>query len=154
MPAYTLNISLPGQGADEQILQRLERIDGLLDRLVEEDVLPLLARNYDRSGLKSPSGQLRKAVSQRGAKGNSIVKFPGGIRIGVDLNELPYARWVIEGRGPVTAKRAKALHFKDENGKDVFVKSVGAAPPHDIFYLEEGDVERLEGELMQMVGGK
>jgi hypothetical protein len=127
----------------EGIKASLNDLSPLLKEIAEEVIQPAFARNYDRSGLKVRSGTLKTAVSKTGARGNLLEIRPHSLSAGVDYNTLPYARYAIEGRGPVVPRNKKALFFYDQNGKPVLVKRVKAVPPHDIFYLTEADFERI-----------
>lgn len=152
MPEYTVVIdSAPWSGDLQALLDKVKHVDALLDRIVDKDVLPTLLRHFDASGIKSHSGEGRAAVGIRHAKGNRISRFPGGVTVGLDMDAVPYMKWVIDGRGPVYAKGRKSLHWKDENGKDVFVKHVGAAPSHDIYYLTSSELGEIEADLNAML---
>jgi hypothetical protein len=150
MPTYTLVVK--PSGPMERIVERLQNLEPLLNELAD-DVLQILARNWQSSGIQTHSGVMKSAVTKRGAKGNILSVSSSGVRVGIDYATLPYARFVIEGRGPVQAKRAKALHF-DINGKSVFAKSVKAAPPHRLYYLTQPDLLQLETDLSNMIAGK
>jgi len=130
-----------------QVLDNVQHIDEILDQLADEIILPILAEHYDESGIKQGggrSGALKQAISKRGAAGNVIQKTPGHLIVGVDYAQIDYARWVIEGRGPVLPKEKKVLHWIDpDTGKDVFAKSAGPAPAHPIFFLTPSELDRV-----------
>ncbi len=156
MASYTISvISDAWVGQADKILARLDRIGDAFEELADETVLPILARHYDASGIKhnfpqasifgGAQGVLRRGITQRGALGNFFDKTAMGFVTGVSYGIIPHAKWVLEGRGPVRAKRGKALHWVDENGREIFVKSVGPAPAHPVYFLtpaELGEVER------------
>ena len=156
MGTYTIVVK-PEEGYTEKMLERIQNIEPLMDRLVDSDVLAILEENYAASGIKwhtqqrVSTGTLKAGVTKRGAKGNYIIPSKQGARVGVSYDAIPYARFVIEGRGPLRAKRAKALHFWLD-GKEFFRKSVGPAPPHPIYYLTEVDLDRLGAKLSEMIG--
>jgi hypothetical protein len=152
VPTYLVGEGKPLYRHVEKIAERIQHIENLLDEIVDEDILPALARNYDRSGLKKQSGQLYQAITKRGAKGNVVMKRPGSVLVGIDLNAIPYAKWVIDGRGEVRPTRAKALHWIDPvTGKDVFAKRSRPTPPHDIYYLTPGDLEQIEKHILAKI---
>lgn len=130
--------------------RRAGNVRELLEIVVDEIVLPALERNYDASGLKTRTGVLKRGIRQRGALGNYVHMEGDTITVGVSYEQIPYARWALEGRGPVQAIRAKALRFYDENGKPVFRKRVGPAPPHQVYFLNPADIERAE----QLLGAR
>jgi len=146
----------------DAMMRDIERVDDLLNQLADDAVFPILARNYDASGIKQGGvfggrhvGLLKPAITKRGAFGN-IVKVAGStLTVGVSYQAVPYARWVIEGRGPVRAKNKKMLHWIDpDTGKDVFRKSVGPAPPHPVYFLSPGDLKEIEAHLAQLIEAK
>jgi hypothetical protein len=159
MSSYTIVIQ--GQSGLEanlkEILNNIQRMDVLLDQLADEVILPILAQHYDSSGIKQSSpqasmfggsqGLLKQAVTKRGAFGNTIEKSPGHLTVGVSYQDIPYARWVLEGRGPVKPVNKKVLHWVDANGKDVFAKSVGPAPAHAVYFLTPEELGRVEVAL-------
>lgn len=152
MPSYNITVTNgPWTHQVEEICARIGNIENLLDKIADEDVLPALARNYDSSGLKQGTGKLKQAISKRGAVGNQIYKHGATLTVGIDYAQVPGSRWAIEGRGPVHVRNAKALHFKDESGRDVFVKHVGPAPAHDVYYLTSDDLRKIEAHLEQMI---
>ena len=153
MSSYTLVL----RGADQigpgkqlqRMLNNLARLDQFMDELGDEVVLPILAEHYQAAGIKTHTGDLLAAITKRGAKGNIFQKIQGRLVVGVDYNALPYARWVIEGRGYVFPVRAKMLRWFDEQtGKPIFAKFARPAPKHPIYYLGPGDLTRLENVLM------
>jgi len=147
----------------DKLLARIERMDDLMDRLADEVVLPILEQHYASSGIKHGgiyggrhAGLLKPAVTKRGAFGNVIYKSAHSLTVGVSYQAIPYARWVIEGRGPVRPVRAKMLHWIDpDTGKDVFRKCVGPAPPHPLYYVTPAELHKIELALNAMIiGGK
>lgn len=153
MASYTISIQANAwtEQADE-ILKNIERVDGLLDQLADETVLPILAGHYDASGIHTRGGGLKDAITKRGAPGNVIQKSPGRLTVGVSYEQVPYARWVIEGRGPVRPKRARVLHWIDpDTGKDVFSKYSNPVPPHPIYVLSAADLKEVEAALTRLV---
>lgn len=142
MAAYQVIIQGGPMEELNALRQRLGNLTALLNRIADQVVLPALARNYDASGLKAHSGILKRGISQRGARGNYIRASGLSVTVGVNYGAIPYAKWALEGRGPVRAKRAKALHFFI-GGKEFFRKSVGAAPAHNVYYLAGADLDRI-----------
>ncbi len=142
---------------DEVIRESRARLDDLqpvLNRIADEVVMPALARNYVKSGVKTHTGLLKTALMSRNARGNICEIRGNQITFGVDYGALPYARYVIEGRGPVRARRAKALRFFDAYGQPIFRKSVGPAPPHDLVYLTPEDQAHAARIVTEMLGDR
>lgn len=138
------------------LLDRLQDLSGLLKEVAEEILQPALGRHYDASGLKTRSGVMKTAVTKTGARGNILEVRPTGLTLGIDYGALPYARFAIEGRGPVTPKNKKALHWVDAQGRDVFARRVKASGPHDIYFLTEAEfaaVARALTEKLIALGG-
>lgn len=73
------------------------------------------------------TGHLRRSITHTPAV------FAGGTAMAMYGTNVPYARWVEEGRGPVVAKRARALRFTI-NGRVLFRKRVG--PAKGKFYMK------------------
>lgn len=130
----------------------LRDVGTVLNRIADEVVMPALARNYVKSGIRTRTGRLKTALMSRNAAGNVCRVSGATLEFGVDYGALPYARYVIEGRGPVRARRAKALRFYDAYGKVVFRKSVGPAPSHDLVYLTEADLTHAQQVVDRMLG--
>ena len=61
---------------------------------------------------------------------------------------VPHAEFFRYGRGPVTPKSKKWLHWIEPGGADVFKKYVGPARPN---HFIERTKERLEGEKFNIV---
>lgn len=146
MPDYS--IILTDQGAPfssdiGEMKRRIENLQQIIERIADENVLPALGRNYNASGLKTHTGVLKQAITKRGAQGN-VVKIDGNhLTVGVDYQTIPYARWALEGRGPVYAKNKRFLRF-EINGKVIFAKRVGPAPAHDVYYLTGSDLAEIQ----------
>lgn len=152
MPDYLIRPDKgPAQAAIDSLLGKIEHIDALLDALVDSDVLPVLAAHYDQSGVKKRSGAAHDAITKRGAEGNIIEHHAGSIRVSSDDSVVPEIRWIIEGRGEVRPKFKKALHWQDEEGRDIFAKRSSPTPPHDIYYLDEADLAKIEADLSDML---
>lgn len=67
------------------------------------------------------TGRLRSSISHQ-------VKIENGIPVGIVGTNVKYARWVHDGRGPITAKPGKVLAFKPKGSNAVvFARSVGPA---------------------------
>ena len=160
MASFTISIQANAWTEQvDEILKSIEHVDAILDELGEDVVLPILARHYDASGIKQGGiyggrhvGILKPAITKRGSFGNIFEKLPGMLTVGVSYEAIPYARWVIEGRGPVRPKRKKVLHWIDpDTGKDVFRKSVGPAPPHPIYWLSAQELKEVSEALTRLV---
>lgn len=140
----------------DAMLEGLQDLSGLLKEVAEEVLQPALGRHYEASGLKTRSGVMKTAVTKTGARGNLLDVRPTGLTLGIDYGALPYARFAIEGRGPVVPRNKKALHWVDAQGKDVFATRVKASGPHDIYYLTEAEfaaVARALSEKLIALGG-
>lgn len=126
----------------DAIAENLRDLSPILREVAKDIVFPAFARHYAASGLKQRTGAAKQAATQIGAKGNVLEIRPNGLTAGVSYQQMPYLRWIFEGRGPIRAKKAKALRF-DVNGKPVFVKSVGAAPARPVVFLTEEEMEQI-----------
>ncbi|RAP46434.1 MAG: hypothetical protein BZ136_07450 [Methanosphaera sp. rholeuAM74] len=67
------------------------------------------------------------------------IQITGGGNSASIGTDLFYAQYVNDGRGPVTAKNKKCLHFITKDGTEVFTKSVGPAAARP--YVEDSDEE-------------
>jgi len=133
----------------QRIINNVARIDTYLEQVGEEVLLQILAEHFQHSGIKSRTGDLLAAITERGAKGNVFQKSPGGLRVGVDYGTMPRAKYVIEGRRAVVPVNKKVLRWIDpETGKPVFSKYSRPVPPHPIYYLTSSDLIRLENALI------
>ena len=130
----------------DDIKHALADLTPLLREAAEQVIQPIFGRNYDRSGLRSGNGVLKQALTKTGSRGNFLRVTGNSITAGVDYSGLPYARFVIEGRGEVLPKSKKAIRF-DINGKQVIVKHAKASPAHPLVYLGPEDFERLTSFL-------
>ena len=157
MAAYTIVVGgrsgLVGQL--ESILASIQKVDTYLDQLADEEILPILAKHYDQAGIKQGgkrTGDLKQAITKRGAAGNTISKQGNHLIVGVDYAQMTYAKWVLEGRGPVRAKKGKALHWIDpDTGKEVFAKRVGPAPAHPVYFLTPEELQDVEKALLAKI---
>lgn len=133
--------------------QTLINVGPVLNEIADQVIMPAMARNYASSGIRTHNGRLRQALTVRNARGNVCDIQGNRITFGVDYGAVPYARYVIEGRGPVRVKRAKALRFYDPYGRVIFRKRVGPAPPHDVVYLRPDDLQRARDVVTKSLGG-
>lgn len=131
---------------------RLGDTTPLLQAMVDRVLLPALARNYLASGIKTHNGMLYRGITQRNARGNQIVATPTSLRVGLSYEQLPYARYVIEGRGAVVARKARALHFFI-GGQEFFRRRVRAAPPHEVYYLTDADLRACQALADEYAAG-
>lgn len=153
MASYSVVVrGADGLGPSKQLrrmLNNIARIDSFMDALGDEVVLPILEEHYKNSGLHVRSGDLLAAITKRGAKGNIFQKMRGQLGLGVDYGQLPYAKWVIEGRGFVYPVRASALRWIDPNtGNPIFAKFARPVPAHPIFVFTPDELTRVEHALM------
>jgi hypothetical protein len=88
-------------------------------RDLHQSILDLTPRC--RSG--ALQGSLQKTIVQDARNIRGTVKSLGSI--------APHNRWVIEGRGPVVARKGKALRLTLCNGTVLFRKRVKATPAND-----------------------
>jgi len=125
----------------------------ILDRVAESTIFPLLGKRYDSFGLKSRSGELRRAIVQKGAKGNLFYKNPNGLSltVGVSLFAIPYAKYILNGRRAVYPVRKKVLRWYDTSGNPVFSKRSKAVPPHPIYDINSEEMARIEGAVYEEV---
>jgi hypothetical protein len=148
MSTYTIVVR-PEIGDMETIMDRIEHIELLMDKLADVGVLPIIYDNYQKSGIINHSYVLKAGITNRQARGNYVIPSKQGLIVGVDYQQIPYARWVIEGRRGFTMKK-KVLRFVID-GKTVFARRVGPAPPHPIYYLTMKDITDLETKLGEMI---
>lgn len=116
---------------------------GAMNKVADQVVLPAMRRNYHAAGIGIRTGKLIAGVSERGAIGNYVRITGRRLTVGVSTQAIPYAKWVLEGRGSVVARKAKALRF-EINGKVVFRKRVGPARARPVHYLTDGDREKAQ----------
>jgi len=150
----------------DEIIRQMENAVQVITQTVDSDLMPILERNYNASGIKTHRGVVKRAITKRNAPGN-LFKIesgkPGEVRltVGIDTTtqEGKEAYYAIEGNDPgsgyIYPKTAKALHFT-ANGKQVIVKRVRAAPSHDTIYTLSGQEEqefkdKVEENLLSMV---
>lgn len=144
-----------GQGLSEglsEMRQAVTNVAPVLERIGQEVVLPAYGRNYASSGLRKRTGLLVTALTKRGARGSIFEVRGNELTTGVDVQAIPYAKWAIGGRGPVVAKRAKALRFYDRSGKVIFRKRVGPAPARPVVFLLPSDLVRANLIVAEMIG--
>jgi hypothetical protein len=129
----------------------LGNLEAFLNHVADTVVYPALARNYVDSGLKSHRGVVKAAVSTRGAKGNTLSIQGGHLSVSVDYGAVPEAQYALEGRKAFKAARGHTLRFFDDNGKPIFTKSVRASRPHEVFYLTEQDVAKIQEAAIEWI---
>jgi len=145
---------VPGLAILDKLEARAKDNRGIMNTLVDNAVLPALASNYRRSGIKTHTGMLYRGITQRGAIGNYVTINQNRATAGVlQTGQLFYAKWVLEGRGPVVARRKKALHFFID-GKEFFRKRVGPAPPHPIYFLPNFYQSMAQSALVKFIEGR
>lgn len=138
----------------EQKQAELHRLEPVLQKIADEVILGpggALARNYAASGLKQKSSLLFDGITKRGWIGNYVRTNGNVLTVGLDLRAISYAKWALEGRGPVVAKYKKALRFVID-GKTIFAKRVKAAPAHRVYYLTAEDIARAQGIVVRELG--
>lgn len=138
-------INLPGEFQDvaDGVNKNIETLNSNLEQ-IEPTLLTAVAERSQQLQRQSLldydsfiTGKLYNSISQTIASGTAS--------IGTDLF---YAEYVNDGRGPVHAKNAKALHFITKDGVEHFVKSVKAAKPNP--YLEDSN-EDLSEDITQLL---
>ena len=121
----TLNFKIKSKGLDKNTDMLDNTIRGMDIRninVLEETANKIIfgARDTLQNRQNVDSGRLLAATKIIEMKDNFI-------RLG---NELGYAGIIEFGRGPITAKPGKVLHFRSKTtGEDVFVKFVGPVEP-------------------------
>lgn len=131
----------------DELLAKLWNMQPIIEEAVDKVARPILASHYDKSGLKTTSGTLRKAAAVKGAKGNVTQVTQNGATIGVSYAAVPHARWAFEGRGRVVPVRAKVLRWYDESGKPVFSKHSRATKPHPVVFLTASELGEIGAYL-------
>jgi len=155
MASYRIAVSSRGwAGLADQILERLGHVDDLIDSLADDVVLPMLARHYYDSGLKTKTGDLLRAVSQRGAKGNTFRKTATGFITGVDYMVIPYAQAIIEGARPHDIPNAFGRGHTFGIGGRFQGKFHPGNAAHAIFYLSPAELIEVEKALMKRLKAK
>lgn len=137
-----------------QIADKIKDVTPAARRIGDNVISRRIGFNYHTVQLRQKTGRLFAASTRRGAFGNIFTVIGNVLTWGVDYEMLPYAKWAIEGRGPVIAKRAKALRFVDWFGNLVFRKRVRAAPARLYFYLTPDDIERAKAEWANQMEGR
>ena len=89
----------------------------------------LLTNGTGPAGVRVRTGRLVSSVEQR------VTIVGRRVRVVAGTNVV-YAKWVHDGRGPVTPKTAQALRFVTPGGKVVYARSVKRARPRP--FLIEG----------------
>lgn len=112
----------------DQVRKNLKLPSTLLEEIGEQVILPMLASRFDRSGLKSRSGLMRAAVSQRGAPGNVFEVNGNRLTVGIDYGAVPHARYQLEGSLPHVIRPRKPggrlVFFWKKLGRMVFLRKV------------------------------
>lgn len=135
----------------------LQNLETFLDHIADTVVYPALVRNYNNSGLRGHGGvqkgrvSVRGALTTRGAPGNVLEIHAGHLMIGVDYGIAPAAKFALEGRRAFRARPGKVLRFWDQNGKPIFTKHVKASPAHEIYYLTDADVARIQDAAVDWI---
>jgi len=154
MPIVTLStgdLSSALGSYSDAMLRVIHENSELLLLFMDDDVIrPSFAENFARSGIKSRSGVMSRAVSTRGASGAVDSASGGVLTVGVDYNQYPYFKWVMEGRGAVVARNAKALHFFI-NGKEFFRKRVGPAPARPVIFVTQTVLDKGSKYIADLV---
>ena len=112
-----------------------QNVDKALDAIADKTILGrsgVLAKNYERSGLKQQSGLLFRGITTRSGTGNYVRKQGNAVTVGIDPNAIRYFKWAVGGRGPVVARPGKMLRFVID-GKVFFRKRVGPAPARPVY---------------------
>lgn len=117
-------------------------ITSLLDKYgkeVQKSFLLYVGQDTERlwrveaTGTKRHKGEYRNSF-KRETSTNSVSVF----------TDVEWAKYVEEGRGPITASSGKALHFFTTDGTEVFAKSVGPYEGrHDIPKV----ISQVEGRI-------
>lgn len=113
--------------------EAMSAVRGLLDKVAAS--AESYMKSYIDTHADNPTGALSKSINTR--------KISDSARgVGSDLD---YAKYADQGRGPVTVKRAKSLHwvYPRPNGQDFFRHSVG--PAQGLHFIDK-TAEFLEGE--------
>lgn len=147
----------------EAYKKRILRLREIIEEVAEEEILPLLSRNYDASGLKTHRGLVKQAISKRGAAGNifkteqvgDAIRFTAGVDKNTQVGLEAY--WAVEGNAPsgsgdrIYPKHKKFLFF-NLDGKPIFAKSVKVAPAHPTVYsVSQGEEEAFRQSVYKRV---
>jgi len=97
----------------EALKAKLHNPEPMLRAIGQRAMLPYFGRRLTTVGVKDRTGRLRAAISQENAPGNVFDLQGDSITVGVDYDQVPYARYVIEGADahPITARRVPFLIF-------------------------------------------
>lgn len=97
--------------------EAMSLLRGYLDRVAAD--AEAYMKTYIRENTDNPTGVLERSIDTR-----VISDSARGVG-----SSLDYAKYVDKGRGPVTVKNAKYLHwvYPRPSGADFFAKSVGPA---------------------------
>jgi len=122
-------------------------IEHTLEKIGQEIILPALRSNYEKSSLKTRTGKLLNAMTQRSASGNIFAIEGNTLTVGVDTSIIPYAKFLLETgskRHSITPRTAKCLYFYWEKmGGYVALKYVNH-PGHAVYNLYEVGPDTIE----------
>ena len=135
--------------------ERAQDVRTILIRLAEDVFLPLLARRYDASGLHSRSGLMRRAISQRGARGNIFEIHGNTVTLGIDYAVVPYAQPLLEGAAAysIVPRSKRALRFMIGD-RTIFSKRVRhpGFKPRDIYQIDAASLEEAAKIVQETLG--
>ena len=113
-----LDIQVTGH---RDVMGRFVRASGEIVRAHREEMRELGRRIDSALQREAPvkTGRLRKGITFKTYDSGSSTELKVS-------SEAPYTKWVIRGRGPVVAKRAKVLRFEID-GRILYRRRVGPA---------------------------
>lgn len=123
------SISIVVNVADlDPLLARLEMAPSLMREASDKAMLPSVLAVQEQVRDRTPVVTGRLISSERWDVGINATEVTGAV-----FTNVSYAPYVEGGRGPVEAKRAKALRFQSRDGKLIFRKRVGPAAGRHMF---------------------
>lgn len=110
-----INITVDLHGVDTQLKQKADQLDMKISQFMNK--LAYMAQRMIQREAPRKTGRLKSSVDIRGDLHRKTVFL--------NKNVAPYCDWVIDGRPGFTAKNARALRFRGNDGKWIFRKRVG-----------------------------
>ena len=137
MPGTNLDVVIDTHGLEKKLLAKGDQLQSKIQQM-HRLMLTDAQRDVQKEAPRR-TGRLKSAVQYK-LGGNSGQIF-------INKGIAPYCDWVIDGRGPVHAIKAKALHFFI-NGQEFFRTSVGPSKPNPFVDKAVPEVEQqIEGRL-------
>jgi len=152
--AYTISgggFSSTLDGIADYLDNQISDLRPILLATAKNVILPELARQYYRAGIKIKSGDLFDAITKANAPGNIIEVTDNSITVGVDTGQITYASYVLNGRREVLPIRAKVLRWYDDGGRPIFRRRAGPAKPRPVYYTTQGMLDAAADYITKQI---